>query len=138
MSKLLAMGVGLGIGVSGLLVAEAIAPLTPSARAQTTIVGSPIPSPIPVNPITGHGLRNTRTPSVRGRRTIVPRYPVYSGRSSKAPVRTTTVPRARVVRDGIGQPFVVINSDRVRVIQDRFGNDVFILDTGRGRVVNIR
>ena len=137
MSRLFAIATSLGVGILGIFAAGAIASFAPGARAQTAITGSPIPSPVPVNPTTGHGLRNSRpATSVRGRQIVVPRYPVYSGRSSKAPVRNAT-PRARVVRDGIGQPFVIIDSNRVRVIQDRFGNDVFILDTGRGRVVNI-
>lgn len=139
MSKFISVGAGVGIGVLGLLAAAAIAPLAPRALAQTVITGSPIPSPIPVDPTTGHSLRT----SVRGRRTVVPRtvaprYPVHSGRSVNAPVRDVPSPRARVVRDGIGQPFVTVGTDRVRVIRDRFGNEVFILDTGRGRVTNIR
>lgn len=129
MSKALLRGIVIGADVLGLLAAVAIAPWLPSARAQSAVNGSPIPSPIPVNPNTGHSLRHSRS-AARNYRTTVRRpvrhYPVRRG--SKAPASGS-----RIVRDGIGQPFVIIDSAPVRVIRDRFGNEVFILDTdGRG------
>lgn len=138
MGKLSTVSTRLQASAWGLLATAAIAAFAPSTHAQTAIVGSPIPSPIPVNPITGHGLRNSR-PTIRSRRTAVPRrYSAYPRRSVRTGVRTAPTPRTRIGRDRLGQPFIEVNTDRVRVIQDRFGSEVIILDTDRGRVVKFR
>ena len=112
------------LGLLGLLAAVA-----GPVRAQTVITGSPIPSPIPVNPSTGHSLRHS-SPSTSA--TIYGRHYQYRKHYPHQHQRVQRFePRSA---EGYRQYYRgTVAPDFER--RDRFGRRVIIIEAGGANIV---